>query len=1693
MGSGLQRYSAFTTAIDEAEAHLKKMGAPWSLTEELAKPAPDSRVDDAEISQPACTAVQLALVMLLRSWRVVPAKVLGHSSGEIAAAFAAGLISFRTALAIAYFRGQAAAALTRQQSRKGAMLALGVGYEEAVILIENHAQGYATVAAINSQGSVTISGDESAIENIHKVVDETGLFARRLKVQLPYHSRYMNEVAAFYLAAIKPYCDDDVFSVKKEDFSSSVFVSSVTGRIADPATINESYWVDNLVQPVRFLDAMQTVASQKDGNTVAGKGRHNLVIEVGPHSALKNPIKQILEHQRSGQRKSPSFNYLSSLARGIDGRESLLSLAGTLFTMGAPVELGSVNETDMHSAHVMTGLPAYAWDKSMSYEIRARATHETLYPGESYNSLLGRRVHSNGGKERTYRQVFTLDEMPWIRDHNVAGVVVLPMTGYISCAIEAARRTMSTPAAAFLVSDFHAVRRLEIQEEQVVDMVTKLRPATTGTGSVSTTTWSFEISTWAEAEGWLIHAYGQIEPEMTEMTTDSLTFSKSLPLVDTTNLIERDVAYAYEYAGVRATRYGPAFRNTTRFFEGNGYTVLEHRLRDLGDSPKLSGPYGSPAAADPPTLDGFLQGGGPLQVTEDGKRPAQMPNYINRFRISNRIPAVPQQRFDVVTRLLDYDTKGGRMSIGVAVFARGHDGSLSPVAEWESVAFRSIGSTEDNLDPASQLPDNWAWVKLSRFDFLPLAELTKITPAWESTEANAMRAAMMNKAACYYIDQALKETTHDDRSKLPFHLNRFINWADKNLPSYDIHFENGPAVLLEEVRSFNAQGELLSLIGEQLVPILREKMEPLEVMLADGRLTRYYEADVTNAHLSRMMGALIANLSDLEPNLRILEIGGGTAGTTLPVLEALSHDGKDPSFLNFTFTDISSGFFENARTKLARWSQRITFQKLDISQDPVEQGFDVENFDVIIAANVLHATKNMIVTMSHVRKLLAPGGKLFLLEASRHVPLLLPFFLLPGWWYAEDEYRDPAEGPLMPVPVWNRLLLDTGFSGVDVSLHDNANSEREATASVICSTRIGKQEHNQTITICGPFMDDDEVEFAQTVADSISQCIGCPTELRPFAEIDPDDNPFYVFIDSPRDCLLQHVSVEVFDGLKTLLLRNKALLWVIPQGGPPESKSIKGMIRTLRIENEPKYLLTFEDVPCTPQGVSAIVQLSKLLRDPEVTRTQDQDFVWHEDSIHLPRMRLLKEVKEQFAVERGLSFRKVQNIWAGDRALEMTVDAAGSADSIYFRRTDGNQQPVGDDDIVVKVEAAGVSYRDLNLILGSIPWAPPGLDGAGKVVKKGSRVTSLKEGDVVFFLAPNGGAFSTFKKMPFWLAAKVPEGITTMEATSLPLAYSIAVLALLRNGRLTKDETVLIHAAAGAIGQACIVLAQHVGARIFATAGTQAKREFLHDTFGIPESQIFSSHGSGFRDKIIAQTSGRGVDVVVNSLSGKDLVETWALCAKFGRFIEIGKKDAFENSYLPMRPFHSNATFISIDIPELFKYRPREMEDVFSKVVELIQRRVAVPIKPLTVLALSEFSAALRKFKSGDNIGKIVVNLGANERVVAETALRPTQVSMNPNATYLITGGTRGIGLNLASWMIENGALNIVLLGRSGSSGSDVQKMMKQHEGTDVCVRAIACDVGSRTALASVLENIKDLPPVRGVVHGALQLNVSYH
>ncbi|KAJ4245071.1 hypothetical protein NW762_014282 [Fusarium torreyae] len=1691
MATGLDRFKVFSAAIDEAESQLKQLGASWSLKEELARPAPETRVNEAEISQPACTAVQLAIVLLLRSWNVEPAMVTGHSSGEIGAAFAADLVSFQQAIALSYFRGLATVELARK-GQKGAMLALGVGSEAASALLSDTTKGYATVAAINSPSSVTVSGDIPAIDEIHELATARGIFARKLKVEMACHSRHMEQVADFYKKSIEPYCSTEA---PARDGSSPEFVSSSSGDAKAFDVLNASYWTSNLVKPVRFADAVTKIVSKHPD--VANSKTPNVIVEIGPHPALKNPVKQIVDLVREqqqgdqGRRHAGQFNYLASLERGISSEDALLSLAQNLFCLGTLIDLAAINQTDQYNARVLTDLPAYAWDRSVRYMLTSRITDAKLHPGQPYHPMLGWKSPYTEGSELAFRQVFTLDEMPWVREHTVGGMVVFPMTGYLSLALEGLRRAASGTISSLVVHEFHAKRSLEIQEDERVDITTKLRPAATGTEMFSSNVWVFEVLSWSQEYGWTAHCHGCVEAEANEPSINTPTFKASISLIGSQELKERDPELEYTSDHKEGTTYGPTFKRMKRFWEGPGYTVMESEVREL--DPTFPSPYGSPVSVDTPTLDCFLQGLGPL-LEAYGEKPAMMPNYVSRLRISNNISTETNLRLTTVTRLLDYDVKAGLMRISVAVF---DTKTLSPIAEWESVSLRVIASSSSS-NPTSSLPASYYWDLIPSLEVLgnneKLASFLEVDPVAEDERE---RVRLLNQAGVHFMDRALQETAQDDNA-LPSHLARFKVWASACVEEAKasgklsgIDFDS----LVKTVSGSGGQGEMVCAVGEQLTDILRGKVQALEIMLHDNRLSRYYDDDLTNVRLSHILARWVRHQCDVKSGLRILEVGAGTGSATLPVFQAISRGSdKLPDHFNYTYTDISSGFFEAAREKLDKWSKYITYKKLDISQDPAQQGFAFEDYDLVIASNVLHATPNMTNTIDHVRSLLKPNGRLVVLEAGLHAPLVLPFALLPGWWLAEDEYRSLEKGPLLSKDKWSRLFSDRGFSGLD-GVVEGYPGDPENILSILTTTRVSLPEtleDTTTVTICGPMVDDGEEEFAQTISDLLTETLGCETEIKPFAEIEPSDDQYVLFIDSPENSIFKDVSDETFNLLRDTFLQVKGLLWVIPKNHTPDGDTVKGMLRTVRLEHGSRNLLMLEDLPCTEEGSSAIVRLAKRLRDPEFTKAADHDFTWRDGTLWLPRYRPLQQARETFASEAGVVTRKEQNIWQDNVSFEMTVDTAGSPDSIFFKRTDTLDQPLADDDILVQVEASGVNFRDVLLVLGSIPWTRPGFEGAGIVLQTGSAVNDLQSGDKVFFGALHGGSFTTHMKMPSWHATKIPEGFSMAESASISVAYSTAIMSVLRIGHLQQGESVLIHAASGAVGQACIILARHVGAEVFVTAGSSAKRDFLRDEFNIPRDHIYSSRTPDFRDGILSVTGGKGIDLVINSLSGNLLQQTWAIVADFGRFVEIGKRDFLQNSYLPMRPFDNNIAFTGVDLRKMFLNRPQEHRRCLVDMNDLIKRKVVVPIRPVTAIPVSQIATAMRKLQSGQNIGKIVITMDPEERVVAELAKPLLGASagalLRQDKTYIITGGTGGIGLSLGPWMIENGARNVILLGRSGSTRPEVQKVLAQYQDSDVTIRAVACDVGRREDVANAVQSIQDLPPVGGVVHGALFL-----
>ncbi|KAK2603882.1 hypothetical protein QQS21_003917 [Conoideocrella luteorostrata] len=564
------RHHVFTAAIDQAEMYLRNNGADWSLKAELAKPPAESRIDDADISQPACTAVQIALVLLLQSIGIEPSVVTGHSSGEIAAAYCAGMLSFETAMAVAYFRGRAVTELAHKSTHKGGMAALGVSYSDALALINANTSRDIVIAAINSPQSVTISGDASAIDIIVNEAQSRGLFARKLKVRVAYHSHHMSQVASSYLASIEPFFKKTSHQPRGSDI---LFISSVIGQSVD--SVDAFYWVDNLVKPVKFVDAVSQVVSSFHSikSTPADQSKTQAVfIEIGPHAALQNPIKQTLSQFYShANAKHDFFTYAPVMVRGTAADETLLQLAGNLFSLGAPVNLAAINQTSKANALVVTDLPAYSWDKSKRYLREGRAVRKRLNPGLPYNPFIGWKSPHSEGNDVSFRQVFTLDDMPWIRDHTVSGEVIMPMTGFLSMGIEALRMLNPETPETVVISEFYMKRSLEIVEEERVDITTKLQPLVTGADRVSSSVWRFEILSWNKQDDWISHCHGMIEVQKEELSLESPTLKTALSLVHSPNMQESQLFdYIYASEPRESTVYGPAFKSTVAYWEGCG-------------------------------------------------------------------------------------------------------------------------------------------------------------------------------------------------------------------------------------------------------------------------------------------------------------------------------------------------------------------------------------------------------------------------------------------------------------------------------------------------------------------------------------------------------------------------------------------------------------------------------------------------------------------------------------------------------------------------------------------------------------------------------------------------------------------------------------------------------------------------------------------------------------------------------------------------------------------------------------------------------------------------------------------------------------------------------------------------------------------------------------------------------------------
>ncbi|RDA91998.1 hypothetical protein CP533_6042 [Ophiocordyceps camponoti-saundersi (nom. inval.)] len=506
------------------------------------------------------------------------------------------------------------------------------------------------------------------------------------------------------------------------------------------------------------------------------------------------------------------------------------------------------------------------------------------------------------------------------------------------------------------------------------------------------------------------------------------------------------------------------------------------------------------------------------------------------------------------------------------------------------------------------------------------------------------------------------------------------------------------------------------------------------------------------------------------------------------------------------------------------------------------------------------------------------------------------------------------------------------------------------------------------------------------------------------------------------------------------------------------------------------------------------VQVRKLLSD----ELRFHGVVWH-DTVTALRPDGKRFVRRVLAVDENEALKAAtERVKAAGGAYFLEVDATSTAGGgskvgdIVFRQ----QQPTGDlgsNDVIIAVHAAGLCFDDVLNATGTaagLESADKGLSGfslgrevAGTVLERGTNVKNLDLGQRVMARVARG--FSGKVPAHQDLVMPIPNGLTSAQAACIPVAYLTAYYALDKLARLSSGESVLIHAAAGGVGLAAIQVAKLRGARILATAGSPERRKHVQ---GLGVESVFDSRSLTFRESVMAATKGRGVDVVLNCLSGALLVQSAACLAPFGRFVDTGKTTT--RGHTKLAQFRDDVSIFVVDMDRLPILKADIHSRLWSEVFELLEAGKLKP-PPVTEYPVTKLSSALKDLLRSRVIGKAAIMMCNGDRDYWLMAERPTYLELRPDRSYLVTGGSSGLGLQIAKFLADRGARHLLLVSRSGLKTNEDEMLLASIRRRGTIAKLVAADVTDAQAVKSLIHDPAH-PPVAGIVHSAAVLHDMY-
>ncbi|GKZ95652.1 type I Iterative Polyketide synthase (PKS) [Aspergillus niger] len=1539
----------------------------WSIVDELQTQDDPRKLEQPVSSQTLSAAVQIALVNLLKSWGIYPAAVIGHSSGEIAAAYAAKAIPLRTAIILAYYRGLCA--MSCPQS--GGMAVVGLGRN----VVKKYLKDGLVVACENGPETVTISGNRESLAAVVDLTktDNSDIFTRMLPIP------DMKQAASAFRDLVDPYivCND----------SMTPLYSTLTGSVVDnPAQLSASYWGANLESPVLFARAVESLLAAK-------KDISRIFVEVGPHCSLSAPLHQII-----ARHSLQTSKYIPTLLIDQDQVRCLLQAAGELFSTGYVVDFVAING----KGQFVSCLSPYPWDRQSLNWKESRLSKTWRFRQHPRHELLGSRMLESSDIEPSWRNLLSLGDVPWLGDHCIMGEIQFPCAGYIGMINEAVRQISSMQEC--------TIRNLCIQAPLLlhqwgkIEIVTSAKPIKISDRVVSSS-YEFSIMSYNGIE-WIKHAVCQAAAGTAPLSRD----------LDSDNEFARPVSSEKLYQELRklGLEYGPFFRG----LEDIRADPLSYRATAILRTEDVH-------AIHPTTIDKGLQ---LLSIAASrgkamqGSKP-HVPVFVDTILIGRNRPLVK-----VTASMESLAMSQSRTKITLTDKTGRNNAKILSMKGVLLVPLESSIRTGSNNIPLATYGE-WR----PDMDLISVQDqLSGLRSLTNSRVRTIVAASALN---VIQIHRLLQHTVPcSEKSK---DYQRWIQIQMDNILTDKLSIVEKASTwatledddILKEVETLNKalESEGLKHVSDLFKGILNSTLNAIRGLCDTESVSSLHGlAECANMSPTSDLSVWLSLVSHSNPTLRVLEIEASETSFTSSVLAQLQSPGER-LYSSYTVTRLSM-IDEHPKEQL-NGHTHLNFQQLDITQDPLLQGFQKGAFDLVIASRMCVEKSGLEASLRHIKKLLASNGSLLLHVPSPDLPVVenaCRFLSLTEC----GKHNAQSERDCQSLDAWHNSLLLAGFTGADAysydvtipyqphyniisRIPDQTTVKKTKVIYLLCKTK--RHDH--------PWICNVEAELEQAGYYTERCVLG--QELSPHQCVIS-----FLDLDSP---FFKDLDMQIWGWFQSFIKCSPRVLWITPSVElgchDPEFGIVLGASRTVRQE-EALHFGTLQIDQFDETAIRPTLRVCKKFfeaTDGQDTVDIDYEFALHDGIVYIPRFHW-ESLSDHLLREPDPTV-----------PIKLDVGTYGSMNSLGWVEHESGLP--GPHEVLVDVSYVGLNFRDIMIQLGFMASRDElGVEASGIVRQCGSNVKQVKPGDKVMLLRP--GLFCSRLCVPVSTCVRLPAWCSLEDAASMAVAYGTALYCLTDIARLEKGQSVLIHAACGGVGLAAISLCQMLGAEIYASVGSEEKASYLVKTFHIPRDRIFNSRDCSFLPGILRETDGRGVDVVLNSLAGELLHASWSCVAEFGKMIEIGKRDILEHGKLPMDAFGGNRAFFGVDLIRLGQ-KPGAFTSLTSRVMDLYEEGKISPIRPLKTFEACDIKEAFRYMQNG-------------------------------------------LHIDARNLMVEKGARHLVLLSRSAGTSARDQSFVHELEIQGCTVVLVKADV---SVLEDVMSAIRSCPrPIGGILQLSMVL-----